>query len=403
MKPNYKLYILLLLMPGVVLTTTGWNRKRSSTPDFSDVNIQVIIKNGGHIAWNKNDDILAFDRLGKDGYFDLWIADFTGKDQTCITCDHANLPNKHIGQPAWHPSGKFLVIQVQKPNMPKRFDDKAVPGAGLLNDLWIITADGIKTWRLYAVKDEISKDSKGILHPHFSHNGKMLFWSERLRSNDRPFGEWILRLADFSFDRTIRPRLRNIRKYNPGGKSSFFESHNFSPDDKYVLFTGNQDGPLEIYELNISDGTTKRLTHNPRGTWDEHAQYSPDGEKIVWVSSKGLRCETNPFFLQTEFWMMNRDGSNKQRLTYFHDSEHRHYLGKKFAVAADSDWNNSGTKIVGLVITNPPDTKKRGSGINVLIDQFTIADVADEAPVAAGFRLQPFRELSGTSSQLPRH
>jgi hypothetical protein len=86
------------------------------------------------------------------------------------------------------------------------------------------------------------------------------------------------------------------------------------------------------------------------------------------MSSKGLRCETNPFFLQTEFWIMNRDGSNKHRLTYFHDPKHQHYLGKDFAVAADSDWNDSGTKIAGLVITNMPDTKKRGGGINVIID-----------------------------------
>jgi hypothetical protein len=366
MKKLNILFLLILLL-GIAFTSTGGDMEQWSS-FASDINIQIVLKDGGHVAWNKKDNILAFDRRGKDGYYDLWIADPSGKNQTCITCNHPDLPNKHIGQPAWHPSGEFLVIQAQKPNMPKRFENKAVPGAGILNDLWIIASDGKQAWQLYTIEDEISKDSKGILHPHFSHNGKMLFWSERKRRNDRPFGEWVLRLSDFLFEETSGPTLQNIRTYNPGSKSSFFESHNFSPDDNYVLFTGNQDGPLEIYELNISDGTTKRLTHNPRDTWDEHAQYSPDGKKIVWMSSKGLRCEINPFFLQTEFWIMDRDGSNKHRLTYFHDLKHQHYLGENFAVAADSDWNYDGTKIVGLVITNMPDTKKRGSGINVIID-----------------------------------
>jgi len=360
MKKEYIL-LLLILLSGIVSTSTGGAKEL-------DVKTEIILNDGGHLAWNKKDNIIAFDRRGKDGYFDLWITDPDGKNQKCVTCNHPNLPNKHIGQPAWHPSGKFLVIQVQKPKIPKKFDNKAVPGAGILNDLWIITSDGKQTWKLYTVEDKISKDSKGILHPHFSHNGKMLFWSERKRNNGKPFGEWILRLADFSFTEVDGPSIKNVCTFNPGGKSSFFESHNFSPDDEYVLFTGNQDGPLEIYELNISDGTTKRLTDNPRGTWDEHAQYSPDGKKIVWMSSKGLRCEINPFFLQTEFWIMDRDGSNKQRLTYFHDSKHQNYLGKDFAVAADSAWNNDGTKIAGLVITNMPYTERRGSGIIVTID-----------------------------------
>jgi hypothetical protein len=37
-------------------------------------------------------------------------------------------------------------------------------------------------------------------------------------------------------------------------------------------------------------------------------------------------------------------------------------------VAADSDWSPSGNQIMGLVITHRPDTRRRGSGIIVLID-----------------------------------
>ena len=337
-------------------------------PGENIAGLKIVTEDGGHLAWSKKTNQIAFDRLGKDGYFDLWLMNPDGTGQKCLTSNHPLLPNKHIGQPAWHPSGKLLVIQAQKAHVPRYADTKCTPGAGALNDLWIITPDGKHAWKIHAVRDTVSKDAAGVLHPHFSNDGTRLFWAERIRDNGRPFGEWILRIADFYFDETSGPRLGAIRDYNPGGKSAFFESHNFSPDDRYVLFTGNPDGPLEIYEMNVANGSTRRLTHHSPMTWDEHAHYAPDGKRIVWMSSKDLRFRIKPFDLQTDFWLMNLDGSCKERLTRFHEPQHPHYLGRSFAVAADSDWSPSGNQIMGLVITNRPDTRRRGSGIIVLID-----------------------------------
>ncbi len=330
--------------------------------------IRVLTNDGGHLAWSKKLNKIAFDRLGNDGYFDLWTMNPDGTGQKNLTDNHPRLPNKHIGQPAWHPSGHLIVIQAQKAHVPGYADTKCTPGAGALNDIWIITADGIRAWKIHAVSDKVSKDAEGVLHPHFSHDGSLLFWSQRVRSNGRPFGEWILRIADFNFDLLRGPRLGKIRDYNPGGGSSFFESHNFSPDDHHVLFTGTQDGPLEIYEMKVKTGESRRLTYHSQLTWDEHAHYSPDGQQIVWMSSKDLRFEIKPFYLQTDFWKMNRNGGHKRRLTWFHASNHPHFLDREFAVAADFDWSPNGKRIAALILTNRPETRKRGSGIIVLID-----------------------------------
>ena len=337
-------------------------------PKENMAGITIITQNGGHLAWSKKRNKIAFDRLGKDKYFDLWMMNPDGSGQKSITVNHPGLPNKHIGQPAWHPSGKLIVIQAQKGHVPRYADTKCAPGAGVLNDLWIITPNGKQVWKIHAVRDEVSKNAAGVLHPHFSHDGTKLFWAERVRDNGKPFGEWILRIAEFRFNPATGPRLGRIRTYNPGGGSSFFESHNFSPDDQYVLFTGNQDGPLEIYEMNVASGAVKRLTYHSAYTWDEHAHYSPDGEKIIWMSSKGLRFSVKPFDLEAEFWIMNRDGSRKRQLTWFHTPNHPHYLNKPFVVAADFDWSPDGGRIAALVLTNRPETRDRGSGINVLID-----------------------------------
>jgi TolB protein len=365
------LYIIIFNFFFIVAACTTSEKEQQkvlTAPTQNMAGVTILTENGGHLAWSKKNNKIAFDRLGRDGYFDLWIMNPDGSGQKNLTTNHPQLPNKHIGQPTWHPSGKLIVIQVQKAHVPRYADTKCTPGAGTLNDLWIVTQDGKRVWKIHSVRNEVSKDAAGVLHPHFSHDGTKLFWAERIKSNNRAFGEWKLRIADFHFSQTSGPRLGKIRNYNPGGGSSFFESHNFSPDDQHVLFTGNQDGPLEIYEMNVNSGAVKRLTHHSAYTWDEHAHYSPDGKTIIWMSSKGLRFTVKPFHLEAEFWIMNRSGSHKQQLTWFHTPDHPHYLDKPFAVAADFDWSPDGSQIVGLVLTNMPDTRKRGSGMNVLID-----------------------------------
>ncbi|MGD9081485.1 MAG: hypothetical protein PVG96_19210, partial [Desulfobacterales bacterium] len=145
--------------------------------------LKIITEDGGHLAWSKKTNKIAFDRLGKDGYFDLWLMNPDGTGQQCLTSNHPVLPNKHIGQPAWHPSGRLLVIQAQKAHVPRYADTKCTPGAGALNDLWVITSDGSRAWRIYAVRDTVSKNAAGVLHPHFSNDGTRLFWAERIRNN----------------------------------------------------------------------------------------------------------------------------------------------------------------------------------------------------------------------------
>ncbi len=361
-------FCLFALMTGCTMPASSPPIQLDVPPEKNRAGLRILTNDGGRVSWSRKLNKIAFDRLGNDGYFDLWVMNPDGTGQQNLTANHPVLPNKHIGQPAWHPSGQLIVIQAQKAHVPRYADNKCTPGAGVLNDLWIITANGKRTWNIYAVRDDVSKDSAGVLHPHFSHDGRRLFWSERVRDNGRAFGEWVLKIADFSFDQFRGPQLGKITTYNPGGGSSFFASHSFSPDDQYVLFTGTQDGPLEIYEMKVATGNSRRLTHHSQLTWDEHAHYSPDGQQIVWMSSKDLRFTVRPFTLQTDLWRMNRNGTQIRRLTWFNTPNHPHFLGQKFAVAADSDWSPDGTQIAGLVVTNRPDTRKRGSGIIVLID-----------------------------------
>ncbi len=95
----------------------------------------------------------------------------------------------------------------------------------------------------------------------------------------------------------------------------------------------------DIYLMDLETGRVKRLTDHPG--WDEHAYFSPDGQKVAWISSRfhptpleeltSLPPLLDFFLIQplffaefinppvgyiTELYLMDADGSNVQRLTF---------------------------------------------------------------------------------------
>lgn len=323
--------------------------------------VERVVERGGHLDWCAKTDVVAFDRRGPSGYFDVWLMNPDGSGQRPLSERIPGLPRRHVGMPAWHPGCDVLAIQVQQPGAPRAYDDKSVPGAGVFNDLWIAKTDGSRAWKVVAVSGEVSKDAEGILHPHFSHDGRRLVWTQRIGAGGGAFGAWVIQLADFAIGADGEPRVTNVQRLVPGGTPTFFEAHGFSPDDRKLLYSSTQDTGLEIYTLELATGAVERLTQSPR-VWDEHAHYAPDGRAIAWISSEGLRFRRWPFVLETDFWLMDASGANPRQLTYFHQRGHPHYVDEDFVVAADSAWSPDGKSLLGLVITGRPGTERRGEG-----------------------------------------
>jgi len=384
MKTSIKLGLLLIALAALVTgcakcgdgVCQNREAKKANCPvdcaekptNYTLKSLKIIKESGGNLDWHHENNLIAYSKLQSDGYYDVHLMKPDGSSDKCLTCNKPELPGRHTGGAVWHPSGDYLIFQAQKKSAPKTTDTKCTPGAGMLNDFYVITADGKQSWLLYAVRDEVSAHAAGVLHPHFSPDGKKLIWSERTRDNGRLFGEWVIKIADFSFEANT-PKVSNIKTLSPGTRTAFFETHSFSPDGTKFLFTGTQDGPLEIYEMELTTEKVKRLTTDAE-SWDEHAHYSPDGTKIVWMSSKGLKYKSNPFELETEFWIMDADGTNKRQLTYLHDPSHEHYMTSDsgFVVAADSCWGPLGKHIMALVITADPNTDKRHEGRLVMLE-----------------------------------
>jgi len=81
----------------------------------------------------------------------------------------------------------------------------------------------------------------------------------------------------------------------------------YSPDGRWVMFSSNSSGSLDLWEMSLESGEVRRLTDDPADDWDP--AYSPDGNSIYWSSNR-----SGPL----EIWSAARDGSAPRQVS--HDS-----------------------------------------------------------------------------------
>ncbi len=346
--PGFLFFVLLVPSAGHAQDLLVTNR-RTLVPDGQ----------GGRVSWSGARKILAYDRAGSDGVYEVWrttLDDTTGG--TCITCSVSELGTLNKGNPEWDLSGNWLVLQVQDaPSGPGNVFGG--PGVGVNNDIWAMDYNSNK---FYKIRDT-PQGTGGVLHPRFSHAGNKLLWSERIDPLPLRSGTWVMYLADFSVVNGV-PSLTNLEKLTPGG-ATFYETHDFTPDDKSIIFSGTLEGQpqsgIDIYTMDLATRSWTNLTRSPN-EWDEHAKLIPGLNKLMWMSSKGAYGLT-PGVLKTEYWMMDLNGDNKNRLTWFNDPRGRNWYincGDECSiVAADSDFIST-TRAVAYLISGGKSFGDRG-------------------------------------------
>ena len=361
-------FTLIACMPTKPSTASG-NGNAALSPELQQIlgsvespkskakSISVLNNNGGRVSWSPKGDIILMDRKSDDGYYDIYMVRPDGSNEQCLTCDQSQVLGKgHIGQPEWHPSGKYIIFQVQKlknQGRPGR-DLAATPGFGRHSDLWLMEFD---TKRCFILRQTPETEASGVLHPHFSHDGKKLTWGEMYEAPNGSYGygKWKIQVADFNFD-SEKPVLTNTKSYEPG-KPGWYENHGLSPDDKKLLFTSsfafNKPFHANVYSYDISQDRLELLAD---GKWNEHALYSPNGNKIVWMS--GAQNKSG-----TDYWCMNPDGSGKVAITDWNNPSLPTWKNKMI-VAADVSFSPDGKRMVAYLQTN----LVTQTGVTVMID-----------------------------------
>jgi len=80
--------------------------------------------------------------------------------------------------------------------------------------------------------------------------------------------------------------------------------HGWSPDGKYLVYTGERDGEFDIYKIPVTGGAETRLT-SAQGL-DDGPEYTPDGKYIYFNSTRTGTMQ---------LWRMRADGSNQEQIT----------------------------------------------------------------------------------------
>ncbi len=322
---------------------SGW-RSVSYQTDYQVVSITTLTTNGGRVDWSHDGQWIYYDRLGRDGFWDVYRIHPDGTGNECLTCDRPELPNRNQGQPQIHPNGRYLVFQAEKAEHARPAGHPSTgPGRGHYNDLWVLDLETGTFHQLTDVRSGIP--AGGSLHAHFSNDGTRLLWSD-LEGPGGRFGDFRLAVADFVTSPV--PHLENYEYYNPGPQPIWLEAHGWGPDDSWIYFTctsvaGMDDNNQDICRMDLETEELTRLTFTSGvdgelGEWDEHAHLSPLHDVFSWASSAPYGTQpsgSHGEWLRTDLWLMDVDGSHQRRITFFNEAEE--------AIVADNDWNPSPT------------------------------------------------------------
>src|ERR1051326_6048697 len=97
--------------------------------------------------------------------------------------------------------------------------------------------------------------------------------------------------------------------------------HGWSPDGKFLVFTGQRDGEFDIYRISVDGGGETRLT-DAKGL-DDGPENTPDGRYIYFNSTRTGRMQ---------IWRMRPDGSSQEQVT---DDEFNNWFPH---VSPDGKW-----------------------------------------------------------------
>ena len=208
----------------------------------------------------------------------------------------------------WSKDGRHIVYQTLQPNYP---------------DEQIFTMDidgGNKTMR--------STGLGRCTCSYYTPDGKYVYFSSTHERNagaqkklDRSKGYVWMVNPDFIM---YRRNLKTNSLEKVFSTKGYVAETTIDPNGKYLTFTSDKDGDLEIYRADLQGKNVKRLTNHPG--YDGGPFVSWDGKKIAYrrdlISTpdelkdyKELLSEHMVRPSKLEIWLMDADGSNNRQIT----------------------------------------------------------------------------------------
>jgi Tol biopolymer transport system component len=319
--------------------------------------IKQLTGHGGRLAWYTGPahELIAYDAIvnGETAATEVFVMQPDGSEARCVTC-RMGFPKGggFVGQPAWHPDGRHLVIQVENANSKHtRFNHMAW---GIDADLWLISLDGDRAERIW-----VSAPGHAALHPHFSDDGRVLIFAERRPTpqitrrlfhpwaavgGQNPWDGWSIHVATADISASGSRILSNHRRVAPN-RRGFYETHSMSGKGRIVYSFTADGAPYvdDIFETDAEGQLTFHLIDSP-STWDEHGAFSPNKRNLAFISSRAdpewhaprSRADT----LTTELFVRSSDGRIHQLTNFNKEAD-----GTRRYLVSDFDWDRTGRRI----------------------------------------------------------
>jgi Tol biopolymer transport system component len=227
-----------------------------------------------------------------------------------------------LGSPRWSTDGaRIAVITSGGQNAPNSFavvdvksgkvrDIAAPSGAVLSTVAWDGTDDGVIVAEGVGVT-AVQRGAPGRLYRCDIRSGKYtpLGWLENFPGviDLLPDGQLVMSST------LVRQNLREVSttaRDLSGGRRltsgmALDRQPVYSPDGKWVMFSSNRGGTLDLWEVSVETGEMHRVTDDPEDDWDP--EYGPDGGSVVWCSGRSGAFE---------IWAARRDGTASRQLSH---------------------------------------------------------------------------------------
>lgn len=209
--------------------------------------------------------------------------------------------------------GRFITYQTKQPGFPDE-------------QIFTMAADGTG-------KTLVSTGKGRTTCSYFTPDRRYIYFSSTHSVNEGPqkpldMSKGYLWMVNPEFS-LYRVSLDSIRRGNPTwervlNQKGYIAETTISPDGKYMTWTGDFEGDIEIYRSDLDGKNVRKLTDEPG--YDGGPFVSWDGKKIVYrrdiidspealATYKELHAQHLVRPGRLELWIMDADGKNKRQVT----------------------------------------------------------------------------------------
>jgi len=243
-----------------------------------------------HVVWH---DAAGRDEDGDD-QVQIYASRLDGSDKVCLTCG-LDGPNQ---VPVVQPNGEWILFHSWAGHSVRI----GAPGfGGLGSDVWVMRRDGTRRTNLTR-----SAELHDNFHAYWSPDGQYIVWTAlNWNPDEGGNGRSDIRVARFDPDGPDGPRLVGEHVVRPGN-GHLYETQWWAPDGSGFLYTETIDVAInpELYFCRLPDpaaGPCRRVRLTDDLAWDEQAIFTPDMERILFMSSRNLPGAHNDWTLVANF------------------------------------------------------------------------------------------------------